>query len=61
MAEQDEPVERMRYRLGCKYCTAYQTCMKNSGYLAAGIHVTIGCTPDSKCRRMRNFDKKTLL
>lgn len=52
-----ETFDRGQYRRGCKYCTPYETCIKDSGFIGWGMHLTVACTPESKCPRMKRYDK----
>ena len=52
-----EPLERMEHRMGCKHYS-YGNCYKRSGYYGPHLHITMGCTPNCDCRRMKIFDTK---
>lgn len=52
-----EPLERMEHRMGCKHYS-YGHCCKRSGYYGPNLHITMGCTPNCDCRRMKIFDTK---
>jgi hypothetical protein len=60
MAEIKESAEREYYRYKCKhYGDGSGICYLFSGWSANHkSHITIGCTANAKCRRMRNYDKK---
>jgi hypothetical protein len=54
-----EDLQRMMYRMNCKHYLS-ETCAKFSQTAKDGNwHVTIACTPQSKCARLQRFDKKT--
>ena len=52
-----ESLERMEHRMGCKHYP-YGNCFKRSGYYGPHLHITMGCTPNCDCRRMKIFDTK---
>ena len=52
-----EPLERMEHRIVCKHYS-YGNCCKRSGYYGPTLHITMGCTPNCDCRRMKIFDTK---
>lgn len=51
-----ETPERMLYRMKCKHHGMYDKCFKKSGWFG-NCHVSIGCDPDTKCDRMKRYDK----
>lgn len=34
------------------------SCMAKSGYVSSSCHILVGCTPNSKCKRLAAFDRK---
>ena len=52
-----EPAERAWHREQCKH-NSYGNCCKRSGWYGPNVHITIGCTPNCDCRRMKIFDTK---
>lgn len=52
-----EPTERAIHRFECKHYS-YGNCCKRSGYYGPTLHITMGCTPNCDCRRMKIFDTK---
>jgi hypothetical protein len=52
-----ETFERLQYRMNCKHYLN-EICTKQSGGNNS-YHITIACTPQSKCARLQRFDKKT--
>lgn len=52
-----EPGERTMHRVMCKHYS-YGNCCKRSGWYGPGCHITMGCTPNCGCRRMKIFDTK---
>lgn len=51
-----ESDERFQYRMSCKHIGMYERCNRKSGTYG-NIHVSIGCTPDNDCPRMKRYDK----
>jgi hypothetical protein len=52
-----EDMQRMMYRMNCKHYLN-EICTKQSGGNGS-YHITIACTPQSRCARLQRFDKKT--
>lgn len=57
MKKPKEPMARTAHRFTCKHYS-YGICIKQSGFVGPGVHITIGCTPNSNCRRMKIYDTK---
>lgn len=55
----NETPEREYYRYKCKhYGDGSGICYLQSGWSTDHkSHITIGCTANAKCRRMKNYDK----
>lgn len=51
-----ESKERREYRGKCKHRGMYEKCYKKSGFYG-NLHISIGCTSDTKCPRMKRYDK----
>jgi hypothetical protein len=55
-----EDIQRMEYRMKCKHYLT-DTCAKLSETAKDGKwHVTIACTPQRRCERMKRYDKRII-
>lgn len=52
-----EPGDRAFHRATCKH-NSYGNCCKRSGWYGPSVHITMGCTPNCGCRRMKIYDTK---
>lgn len=61
-----ESKEREAYRMKCKYHGVNDNCIKQSSpiqpYFMSFVlwtgHMSVACTPDCDCARMRRYDKR---
>ena len=53
-----EPAERAAHRMACPHMSMGGSCMAKSGYVSQTCHILMGCTPNSKCRRLAIYDNK---
>ena len=58
MKRPKEPIERKAHRHACKHCTEYSQCLAASGFIPGIGFIEVGCSPNSGCNRMKDFDKK---
>lgn len=56
ITEENEHIERTTYREKCKHRDEYGTCLFYTGWFGS-FHMTCGCVPSAKCRRMKRYDK----
>jgi hypothetical protein len=52
-----ETPKRAQYRMTCKHYNCNGMCMRDSGYYGDGMHILFACTPETKCPRLKRYDK----